>query len=355
MAIRKRKNKWFVDLYPNGKRYRKMVGTKKQAEEVERRIKNEIAEGKWELREKDITFSKFLTRYFEYTKDAKAKSTYKNDKYRIEAHLLPYFGKTSLKEITPEMIDKYISKRLKTEAFNNTINHELVCLSHIIKTAIRWRYVDQNPVSFVEKLKVSKKNPRFLNIDEIKRLLESAQNTYIYPIILTAIHTGMRKSELLNLIWSDIDFNQSIVTIQPKDDWNTKNYEPRTVFLTPVLYEMLQKRYRNCIESGIRCEYVFTYKGARIKNGIDTTLRKVVKEAGLKDVTLHTLRHTFASQLAASGVPLRHIQELMGHQSYQTTLRYAHLSKEHVKKQVLQLPFAEDFASLGHHLGTRLD
>ena len=66
-----------------------------------------------------------------------------------------------------------------------------------------------------------------------------------------------------------------------------------------------------------------------------------VAKAGLQNVTLHTLRHTFASQLAIAGVPLRYVQELMGHQSFQTTLQYAHLSEEHVKKQVLRLPFAE--------------
>ncbi|MFC1716903.1 tyrosine-type recombinase/integrase [Candidatus Poribacteria bacterium] len=129
-------------------------------------------------------------------------------------------------------------------------------------------------------------------------------------------------------------------------------YKSRTVSLTPVLYEMLQKIWRNRIGSAVRSEYVFTYKEAKIRGGIDTTLRKVVKKAGLTDITLHTFRHTFAFQLALAGVPLRDIQELMGHQSFQTTLQYAHLSEEHVKKRVLQLPFAGNFAGLGHKLCT---
>ena len=353
MAVRKRGNRWFVDVYlPNGKRYRKMVGTKKQADEVELRISSEIMEGKWDLREKDITFGEFLPGYFDYTSSVKAKSTHSNDRYRIEAHIVPCFGDTSLRSIAPKMVDKYKAKRIKEGASNNTVNHELVCLSHIMKMAIRWRYVEQNPVASVEKLKVPKRSPRFLSLDEIDRLLEASRRSYIYPIIMTALHTGMRKSELLNLKWADIDFNQGTVTVQPKEDWNTKNYKPRTVFLTPILYEMLQEHRRNRIEFAVVSKYVFTYKGARIKNGIDTTLRKVVKKAGLENVTLHTFRHTFASQLALAGVPLRDIQELMGHQSFQTTLQYAHLSEEHVKKQVLQLPFAGSFSGLGHKLGT---
>ncbi len=87
-------------------------------------------------------------------------------------------------------------------------------------------------------------------------------------------------------------------------------------------------------------EPIFTYNGKRIKRGVRDSLRAVLKKARLKDMTLHTLRHTFASQLVMAGVPLRDVQELMGHKSFETTLQYAHLSAEHVKRQVLRLPFA---------------
>jgi len=114
----------------------------------------------------------------------------------------------------------------------------------------------------------------------------------------------------------------------------------RSWHLTPALYEVLIAHRQFHLESGIQNDYVFTYNGNRIKTDIPESLRTVMKKAGLKDVTLHTLRHTFASQLVMAGVPLRDVQELMGHQSFETTLQYAHLSEEHVKKQVLKLPFA---------------
>jgi len=277
VAVRKRGNKWFVDLYlPNGERYRKMVGTKKQAEEVEKRIEIEILEGKWSLRDKEMTFGELLPEYFEYSKASKAQSTYSNDKYRIEAHLLPYFGETSLKEIKPQMLDKYKAERVREGASNNTVNHELVCLSHIMKMAIRWRYVEHNPVSSVEKMKIPKRPPRFLSLEEIDRLLEASRESHIYPILMTAIHTGLRKSELLNLKWSDLDFDQCTITVQPKEDWNTKNYKSRTISLTPALYETLQGHWRQCAQLRIKSEYVFTYQGKRIKRGIRDSLRTAV-------------------------------------------------------------------------------
>ncbi len=115
---------------------------------------------------------------------------------------------------------------------------------------------------------------------------------------------------------------------------------------------MLQEHWGQLPQLGIRSAYVFTYQGERIKRGIRDSLRTTVAKAGLQNVTLHTLRHTFASELTIAGVPLRYVQELMGHQSFQTTLQYAHLSEEHVKKQVFRLPFAETsrvaWAQIGH-------
>lgn len=339
--------KWCVYLVlPDGNKFRKVVGTKKEAEKVEQRLKSEIVSGKWGLWEKhQVTFTELIPEYLEYARTNKASSTSTINKYRIEAHLLPYFGVTLLSHITPQMVDVYKAMRLKKGASPNTINRELANLSHMLSMAVRWRYIDNNVVFGVAKMKVPEIPHRFLSQEEIQSLLESAKETYIYPIIVTALHTGMRRAELLNLKWFDIDFSNQIVTIQPKEDWHTKNYRSRTLQMTPILLNVFEEHRKRQSELNVQCEYVFTRNGARIKNGFDTTLRNVVKKAGLqkagmKKVTLHTLRHTFASQLVIAGVPLRHIQELMGHRSYETTLRYAHLSAEHVKKQVLRLPFA---------------
>jgi integrase len=341
MSVRRRGDKWVVDLYlPNDKRFVKTVGTKKQAEQVHRQIQSEIIEGKWGIREtKNITFTELIKVYLEYAKANKAKSTFYTDKVRIEKHLIPYFANTYIHLLTPQMVDEYKQKRYRDKASSRTINNELMNLSHILKMAIRWKYTDRNVVTGIEKMKVTKNLPRFLNEDEIALILESARESYIYPMIMTALHTGMRKSELLNLQWFDIDFRMQTVTIQSKEDWHTKNYKSRTLQMTPMLYSTLSNHLKLQNALGFECEYVFTYQGKRISDNVDRTLQRIVLNAGLKDVTLHTFRHTFASQLVMAGVPLRDVQELMGHQSFETTLQYAHLSEEHSKKQVLRLPY----------------
>ena len=347
MAVRKRENKgdskWVVDLYlPNGKRLVKTVGNKKQAEQAQKQIQSEIIEGKWGIREtEDITFSKLVIKYLEYAEMNKARSSYITDKCRIEAHLLPYFRDIMVNMITQGMVDDYKLKRCREKAAPKTINNELVNLSHILKMAMRWRFVDRNVVFGVEKMKLIWNPSRFLNESEIERILDASRETYIYPIILTALHTGMRKSELFNLQWFDIDFDMQTITIQSKDDWHTKNYKARVLQMTPVLYNTLQNHRKLQYALGYENQYVFTYRGKRLLDRITKTLRAVLAKAGVKGVTLHTFRHTFASQLVMAGVPLRDVQELMGHQSFETTLQYAHLSEEHVKKQVLRLPYGE--------------
>ncbi len=357
MAIRKRElksgTKWFVDIrLPNGKRIRKSVGTKKQAEEVEKKITAEIVEGKWGIREKkDVSFDELAEEYLLYAEANKAASTFYTDKCRIQGHLLPYFGNTLISRITPQMLDTYKQMRVREGASNNTVNHDLTNLSHMLRMSIRWGYIDRNVVSLVDKMKVPKRSPRFLHQEEIRRLAEAAMGSHIYPLIMTALHTGMRKAELFNLQWADIDFDNHTVTIQPKDDWHTKNYKPRSLQLTPALYAVLREHLDTKLRHGVRSEYVFTYKGRQLKSNIKRSFTTVLRNAGLEEVSLHTLRHTFASQLVMAGVPLREIQELMGHQSFETTLQYTHLSEDHAKKQVNKLPFARGFGKPRAHIG----
>lgn len=352
MPIRKRQfktgAKWRVDvMLPSGRRYRRVVGTKKQAEQVQKKLEAEIVTGKWHIREaEDIPFSTLVEDYLEYVNANRAASTAEIKKYRIEAHLLPYFEDMLLSQITPQMVDSYKVTRVNDGVSPNTINRELANLSHMFTMAIRWRYIERNVVANnvvanVEKMKVPQRYPRFLNQDEINKLLEAIGDSHLYPLVVTAIHTGMRKAELLNLKWYDINFRRRTVTVQAKDDWHTKNYRSRTLQMTPMLHRILKEHIKTQKQLGFESEYVFAYQGKKVKWGNDVTFNRLVKKTGLKNVTLHTLRHTFASQLMMAGVPLRDVQELMGHRSFETTLQYAHLSEDHVRSQVLRLPFAD--------------
>jgi len=361
LAIRKRKlvkkDKWFVDIrWKDGKRIREHVeGTKKEAMDREKEIIAELVAGTWNYCKKDITFDELVDEYLKHAKTTKAPNTFYTDRCRIKGHLQPYFKEIRINLITRKMLDEYKQMRIEEGASPNTVNHELTNLSHMFTMAIRWEYIDKNIVTSADKLKFQVKSQRFLSEEELERLCEAAEGSHIYPLIMTAMHTGMRKAELFNLKWTDVDFDSHRVTIQPKSDWSPKNYKFRHVPITPALYEDLRKHREETLE--IQNEYVFTYCGRQLKSNIKKSLARVVKGAGLetvgdRKVTLHVLRHSFCSHLVMAGVPLRDVQELMGHQSYETTLQYAHLSPGHSSQQVNKLPFAKGFgkswAQIGH-------
>ena len=139
MSVYRRKFKngvrWCVYLIlPDGSKFRKVVGTKKEAEKVEQMLRSEIVAGKWGFEEiQDIPFSGLAQEYIKYAETNKARSTSTINKYRIRAHLLPYFGDTLLSRITPQMVDGYKAMRVKEGASSNTINRELANLSHMLK------------------------------------------------------------------------------------------------------------------------------------------------------------------------------------------------------------------------------
>ena len=330
MAVYKRGNRWGVDIcFPDGRRLRKIIGSKKRAEAIEAKLKQEILDQKWQFRFlPEIRFNEFLKRYLVYVEKTQSISTFKSNSSRIRKNILPYFRKIPLLMISKERLDNYKLFRQKQGAKPNTVRNELVNLSHMFKMAMRWGYVYSNPVSGIEKPRVSKLPPRYLTSEEANRLLKAC-SPHLYPIVLCALHTGMRKSELLNLRWPEIDLQKRQITITSNEDYHTKNYDYRHVGINDTLFVVLSQLNR-------QSEYDFTYRGQRIKD-IKKSLQAAYKKAGLPYGGLHICRHTFASNLIKKGVELEKIQKLLGHQDFSTTLQYAHLSSRSVKDEVNKL------------------
>lgn len=332
MSVYKRGKKWGVDIsYPDGRRIKKMIGNKKEAEAVETQLKKEILEQTWQVRfTKEIRFNNFIKKYLKYTEQQQAKSTYTVNKNRIANHIKPFFGKIPLSHITKEKIDAYRLHRQRSEAKANTIRNEFTVLSHMFKMATRWGYLLINPVQGTERPKIPKQPPKFLTDEETDRLLANCAD-HLYPIVLCALNTGMRKSELLNLKWKDIALDRREIVIKSQEDKHTKNYDFRHIGINDKLLWCL-------IWMNQKTEYVFTYYGQRILD-IKRTITTAYKDAGINHhgQPLHILRHTFATNLIKQGTELEKIQQLLGHKDFSTTLQYAHLTSRSVKDEVNKL------------------
>jgi integrase len=208
--------------------------------------------------------------------------------------------------------------------------------------AIKWGYLSKNPVREVTRLKVNDtRKLTFLSQEECQRLLRASPPDF-YPICFTFLNTGMRKAELENLEWADIDFKRRKIRIQWKEYWQPKTGE-RDIPMSNQLHDILLK-LKEENDKGLKSRFVFPNKktGGRIKTKLREKLIQIAREAGIEGLTkLHTLRHTFASHLVMQGVDLPTVKKLMGHSDIQTTMIYAHLAPDHLADAVGKLPFSE--------------
>ena len=225
------------------------------------------------------------------------------------------------------MVEKYKLTRKEEGAGPATINRELGCLRHMFNMAIKWKKAQSNPVREVKFLIEPKEKNRILAEEEEARLLEEVRtehkSKHLEAIIVTALHTGMRKGEILNLKWSNVDFKNGVITVE-----KTKNDEIRKIPMNQRLTETLEGAKK--VSKG---DYVFLENGKPYLD-VKTEWWTALERAGIENFTFHGLRHTFGLRLGMAGVDLRTIQELMGHKDIKMTMRYSHPTPEHKKKAV---------------------
>jgi len=324
MGVYKKGKNWYIDYYlPNGKRKREKIGpNKKQAQLVLNKRKVEIVEGKFFdiVKEKRIPFEEMAKEYLEVYSKPNKKSC-RRDEISIK-HLCGFFKNKSLQDITSLDVEKYKQKRIG-KVSPNTVNRELACLKHIFNKAKEWGRLKENPISSVKLFKTDNRRIRYLSREEIAKLLKNSPEN-LKSIIIFALNTGMRKGEILNLKWEDIDLSQRLIYVV-----ETKNREVREIPVNDTVLGILEQLRKNT-----NGPYVFCKKDGNPYKDIRGTFQSALKKAGIKDFRFHDLRHTFASHLVMAGVDLKTVQELLGHKSFQMTLRYSHLCPDHKRRAV---------------------
>lgn len=340
-TLRERNGTYFADYRINGRRFRKKLSRSKRIAELALKdLEVKIAKNELGFDKKDESLTKLFDDFLVYSKTNHSPNTqkrYKGIVVHFQGFLSNYPFITKVSHLSPKLFEDYKRSRSEEEMENRTINMELKTLRSIFNLAKNWGYGKENPTDGIRMLKITNHiTPRFLSEAEIKTLLESSDE-WLYPIFYTFLNTGMRKSELLNLEWSDVDFGRKKITIRVKDNWQPKTSE-REIPINNGLLELLQKHKENT-KKGV---YVFhNVKGDRIgKSTLRKRLMVLTKKCGFPDVTkLHSLRHTFASHLVMKGVDLPTVKKLMGHSKIETTMIYAHLADAHVDKAVEKLEF----------------
>jgi len=325
MGVVKKRGTWWVDFRYECKRHRRKIGpSKAMADKVWAKIQTDIAENRFldVKRTQMVKFEVFAEEYYENHCKVNHRSVERSAGGRVKS-LLSFFKGRYLHEITPLDIEKFKSKRIK-EIKPSTANRELACLKAMFYKAIQWkRYNGSNPVKEVKFFKEDNNRLRYLEKEEIDKLVTVSSGT-MRAIIILALNTGMRRGEIFNLKWHDIDFSQGIIYLL-----QTKSGNKRMVPMNDFLKNTLIGVRKNPNSAHIFC----SRKGEQYKD-IRTPFKTVLSRANIKNFRFHDLRHTFASHLVMAGVDLNTVRELLGHADLKTTLIYAHLSQDHKKRAV---------------------
>ncbi len=258
------------------------------------------------------------------------------DAYRNDLEMFNKFVNKAINNIDDSDIKNYL-KYLKDNKHNErSIARNTSSLRSFYKFLIINKHVKTNPMENITSIKLSKKLPDILTIDEINKILDikitdnySVRNKAMLELIYAA---GLRVSELINLKTYDIDTLENIVRTMGKG--NKERIIPIGEYATNALNSYLSIRY-TFLKKEIN-DYLFLNNHGKkmTRQGFFKIIKKLVQDNNIKkDISPHTLRHSFATHMINNGADLRTIQELLGHSDISTTQIYTHVSTEKLKQE----------------------
>jgi integrase len=330
MAVLKKAGVYWSDYYVSGRRKRERIGPDKRlAQTVLRKRKVAIAEGKY-LDKREVphcTFNELADLYLAWAQVNH--QGYVGTRSRVELFRRE-FGSRQLRDITPLLVDAYVSRHASIRK-PATVNRDLVVLRHMFQKAREWGKALDNPVSHQKPLRVNNRRLRYLSHEEIPRLL-SAADEILRPLLIVALHTGLRRSELFALTWQDVDVKQGVIRVV-----YTKNGERREIPMTDTLLATVQQLPRR-----LASDYMFPGKTGKGVVDVRKRFHRTLQEAGIEGFVFHDLCHTFASHLVMAGVDLMTVKEFLGHKDLEMTLRYAHLAPDYKRAAIARLDTSMD-------------
>ncbi len=266
--------------------------------------------------------------------------SYNND---LEKYFL-FMKKRNIKvrDISKEDVLKYIEYLKKNSMNEKSIAHNISVIRSFYKFLILEKYIEKSPTEFVDLPKIRKTLPNVLSIEEVDKLLDiTLKDNFSYrnKAMLELLYaTGLRVSELVNLKIENIDLDECFVRTVGKGN------KERIIPIGDVALNYLKEYiiyYRSSLLKKDKNDYLFLNNhGKKItRQGFFKLIKKLADEKGIKkDISPHTLRHSFATHLLEHGADLRSIGELLGHSSVQTTEIYTHISNEKLKSDYKSHP-----------------
>ena len=340
MSIVKRGNSrcWYIQFQYLGKTYIRSSRTtnKKLAEQMETEMKAKLHAQQF-LGQKDLITVRAAIDQFCESRQGTPNHRGLITNRKVVFRLIPVHKPMS--ELTGHDLERFKRDRIAEGVCEQTIKHGL----NLIRGA--WKYARKlgyqvNELEFPS-IRLSKSSLRYLTVEEERRFLACLEPKRLgrglrpyderdlrtkqamddaYDLVVLLLDTGARYSEIANIPWSRINLEDRTINL-----WRSKVRNETTLYMTDRVHEVLQRR--SLLRTGI---YVFQNRKGGPRGYASQSIRKALRNAGLSDCKIHTLRHTHATRLIQNGMSVYEVKEILGHSDIKTTMRYAHLESKHV-------------------------
>jgi integrase len=339
---------WWIFIDHKGKRKAKKVGSAEAALKAAKLIEAKLTLGDVGVADREKPKAPTLKEYAElwlesYVKRLRRETTFERYSGILRQHVYPVFGKLSIDEITRKDV-----RDLLLRLYNKGLSRGTVCLTRDVLSgpfahAIDDEIIENNPVLGVVKRlqltrnKTSEIEP--LTRAEVQLFLETCREyrSDYYPLFLTAFRSGLRLGELLALQWGDLDWNSKFIRVNKSFKrgriTQTKTSKGRRVDMSDQLCEVLKAfqtvRKRDALQRGVPVNpFLFFEKNDQplSQNTVRNVFKRILSKAGLREIRVHDIRHSFASLLLSDGQSPVYVKEQLGHSSIQMTVDiYGHL------------------------------
>jgi integrase len=300
LSLFKRGNVWWAYLYRDGIRHQYSTGTsnRKRAEKIEAKLKEEVNDRRFQIVEADphMTFGELAARF------VASGSVRPHHLYHLK-FLLPFFSETTVLRITKSLADEFRGERHQHNPSikEATVNRDLSVLRHMLYWAADEQLIPANPLARLKMARERRTRRQVLSVAEEQLLLGAAKD-HLYTMIVIALDTGMRRGEITSERWEDIDFPRRLLFVTRS---KTPEGESREIPLTGRLFEILSANRK---PEGL----IVGFRGKPVRI-VKRTWKTALKNASIRHVRFHDLRHTFNTRLMEAGVLQEVRMALMGH------------------------------------------
>jgi integrase len=267
----------------------------------------------------------------------------------LRAHISKFFGERPVEKVDADRIAAFLASLRKKGLSTKTISNHLVFLHGLFAFALKRGWVAANPVPAVDRPRAQAVDPdiHYLELDDVEALLRAVPKGDLTwtdrTVYLVATMTGLRQGELVALRWSDVDWTAARIRVRrnyTREAFGTPKSKrgSRSVPMTDRVAGALERHFKTSAYQQDR-DLVFAHPQSGLPldaSALRVRYKDALKAAGLRKVRFHDLRHTFGTHCAAAGVPMRTLQEWMGHAQLQTTEIYADYAPSSHEKEMVR-------------------